>query len=477
MTILYYFSVKYRKHLKNELGRSSRFQCEECTEILLEPYQTECGFRYCYPCVYKLDNQKTCPGCSKEIESFQKNINYDRAIEKEILKQKVSCINSECAKNLTVKELKDHEGDCDYRKHQCTFCDETYLHTYEKEHLEKECKKVLRKCESCDIELTREILETVHRNINGETFDNLCPKWRRTCPYQCCDTIFDSVKLHLATCIKRPVRCMLWKMGCKMVTADERMNEHIKTNEIHHAELLTKFLLQARSTNRNSQSQLWQSAQIFSDNAEAIKQSTLKATNQISQSSVNILNHSGTIKSLKDEFSTIKNARKNDSVLNKSSWQEMSPSNTVEYIWTVTDIRQKIIDAKQNNSLTQVLSEPFYLRRPGYRIRLKIYPNGDGTGKNVFLSAFFVIMKGDHDNTLQWPFNKRVRLCVLKDGHEVPSTTIRMRPDYNESCYGRPTNEHNVAAGQPNFVNINQLLNEQRLISNGSLQIRFTMEL
>lgn len=38
-----------------------------------------------------------------------------------------------------------------------------------------------------------------------------------------------------------------------------------------------------------------------------------------------------------------------------------------------------------------------------------MYLNGDGTGKGTHLSLFFVVMKGDYDALLPWPFRHKVR--------------------------------------------------------------------
>lgn len=39
---------------------------------------------------------------------------------------------------------------------------------------------------------------------------------------------------------------------------------------------------------------------------------------------------------------------------------------------------------------------------------LRIYLNGDGTGRGTHLSLFFVVMKGPNDALLRWPFNQKV---------------------------------------------------------------------
>ena len=38
---------------------------------------------------------------------------------------------------------------------------------------------------------------------------------------------------------------------------------------------------------------------------------------------------------------------------------------------------------------------------------LRLYPLGDGMGKNTHLSLFFVVMKSKYDSLLQWPFTNQ----------------------------------------------------------------------
>lgn len=44
---------------------------------------------------------------------------------------------------------------------------------------------------------------------------------------------------------------------------------------------------------------------------------------------------------------------------------------------------------------------------------LRIYLNGDGTGRGSHLSLFFVVMRGHSDALLKWPFNQKVILIIM----------------------------------------------------------------
>lgn len=51
----------------------------------------------------------------------------------------------------------------------------------------------------------------------------------------------------------------------------------------------------------------------------------------------------------------------------------------------------------------------FYTAKYGYKLCLRLYLNGDGTGKRTHLSLFIVIMRGEYDALLPWPFRNKVR--------------------------------------------------------------------
>lgn len=44
---------------------------------------------------------------------------------------------------------------------------------------------------------------------------------------------------------------------------------------------------------------------------------------------------------------------------------------------------------------------------------LRLYANGDSTAKNVAMSLFLVIMKGNYDALLTWPFKQKVTFVLL----------------------------------------------------------------
>ena len=49
---------------------------------------------------------------------------------------------------------------------------------------------------------------------------------------------------------------------------------------------------------------------------------------------------------------------------------------------------------------------------------IRAYLNGDGSGERTHLSIFFVIMKGEYDPLLRWPFEHKVSLVLVDQEHK-----------------------------------------------------------
>ncbi len=83
-----------------------------------------------------------------------------------------------------------------------------------------------------------------------------------------------------------------------------------------------------------------------------------------------------------------------------------------QFTWRIDNIREKIGLAQGGDQDASVMYSPsFYSLEAGYKLSLCIYPAGDNN--QGFLSLYFVVMKGQYDEILQWPFQKRVYLSLL----------------------------------------------------------------
>ena len=58
-------------------------------------------------------------------------------------------------------------------------------------------------------------------------------------------------------------------------------------------------------------------------------------------------------------------------------------------------------------------SQPFYTSVDGYKLQLKVYANGIGSGAGTHLSLYARLMKGDNDDKLSFPLNATITVQIL----------------------------------------------------------------
>ena len=124
-------------------------------------------------------------------------------------------------------------------------------------------------------------------------------------------------------------------------------------------------------------------------------------------------------------------------------------------IWKIPQFAQRMVDA-QSGKYTSIFSLPFYTSRYGYKLCLRLYILGDGIGKGTHMSLFFVVMRGEFDTILQWPFTYKVTFCLLNHngGKDIVDSFL---PDPMSSSFKKPKTDMNVASGCPRFVSISDV--------------------
>ena len=78
--------------------------------------------------------------------------------------------------------------------------------------------------------------------------------------------------------------------------------------------------------------------------------------------------------------------------------------------------------AKQKKWKTEWRSPPFYNDLKGYKLCLGVHPNGYSFFMNEWVSINLILMKGEFDNQLMWPFTGKLCVQLLNqyqdEGHE-----------------------------------------------------------
>ena len=129
--------------------------------------------------------------------------------------------------------------------------------------------------------------------------------------------------------------------------------------------------------------------------------------------------------------------------------------------WKISGFAEVLRKAKSGEK-TRIYSEPFY--RYGYKCRLRCDPNGYSPAQNTHLSLYFVVMKGEHDDILPWPFHKKVTVTLIDQQENVTDRKAIVKllladpNDFeNNTSFVKPVTESNPGYGYGNFVSHDKL--------------------
>ena len=136
--------------------------------------------------------------------------------------------------------------------------------------------------------------------------------------------------------------------------------------------------------------------------------------------------------------------------------KEISNYNGV-LLWKISDFARKRQDAVTGRQVS-FYSPCFYSSSYGYKMCVRLYLNGDGMGRGTHISVFFVVMRGQYDALLRWPFRQKVTFMLL-DQDNVEHVIDAFRPDPTSNSFQRPKREMNIASGCPTFCPLSELNN------------------
>ena len=128
------------------------------------------------------------------------------------------------------------------------------------------------------------------------------------------------------------------------------------------------------------------------------------------------------------------------------------------FMWRIPDLAKRKRDAIDGR-ITSLYSPPFYTAKNGYKMCIRVYLNGDGMGHKTHLSLFFVLMKGEFDALLKWPFENKVSLILVDQNHRKHLVQT-FKPTPESSSFQRPISDMNVASGCPQFCKLSVLDDE-----------------
>jgi hypothetical protein len=109
---------------------------------------------------------------------------------------------------------------------------------------------------------------------------------------------------------------------------------------------------------------------------------------------------------------------------------------------------------------TSIYSAPFYTSPTGYKMCARLYLYGDGNARRTHMSLFSVLMRGEYDAILKFPFHFKITFCLYDQTNQQRHIIDSFRPDTKSNSFQRPRSDMNIASGIPKFVPLSILQQE-----------------
>ena len=127
------------------------------------------------------------------------------------------------------------------------------------------------------------------------------------------------------------------------------------------------------------------------------------------------------------------------------------------FIWRIDHYRKQFDQALSATGEDPAIFSPaFYTAQYGYKLRLKAYLNGRDRGRGTHLSLYIIIMRGEYDALLDWPFKQKITFYLLDQGDQSNHRTHQLSPNRSlpniKVVFNRPTVRENLGIGNPCFV-------------------------
>lgn len=385
-----------------------KYLCSICHDVLRQPCQNVCGHRFCRRGVAKrleTTNAFPCPQCEIEGEDddearFVKEVYPDNAARRDLFKQKARCINPNCTWEDIFKNYDKHDEECPHKLMPCNKCSTEVPRSQMETHLSSECPMRSSGCTGC-----AEHIRKITANVQSlaEKLQRLEVTGARSSSQEPTGNLIGEVK--------------------KLEQKNKILEASVK---VFHKEILKNQELIAT---------LERQRRLDREMLDAMDKKCRDIERMVSMSDINI-------KETELRISSIENACYDG-----------------KYLWKLTDFSRKRQDAIEGRT-TSIYSEPFFTHRTGYKMCVRLYLNGDGLGKGTHLSLFFVLMRGQYDTLLPWPFRQKVTFKFIDQSNHEHQVDC-FRPDPTSTSFKRPNSDMNIASGCPLFMPLTLLENPQ----------------
>ena len=147
------------------------------------------------------------------------------------------------------------------------------------------------------------------------------------------------------------------------------------------------------------------------------------------------------------------------------------------FIWKINDYKQKLIESMYKN--TEIVSEPFYTTRFGYKMATSVFLNGNGSGEGKYMSIYIKLLQGEYDNILDWPFMLPISFTVFdqnSDSEKRANIVESFVPDPTWKHFQKPVKDiDQLGFGYPKFIS-HEILRTREYVKGDSLIVKVKVD-
>ncbi|XP_071094415.1 TNF receptor-associated factor 4-like isoform X1 [Haliotis cracherodii] len=148
------------------------------------------------------------------------------------------------------------------------------------------------------------------------------------------------------------------------------------------------------------------------------------------------------------------------------------------FMWKISNYKAKYIEAIYKNG-KEIVSQPFYTSRYGYKAALSVFLNGNGAGEGKYLSVYIKLLPGEYDNVLDWPFLLPVSFTIFdqcSDPDMRVNITESFVPDPTWKHFQKPSKDiESLGFGYPKFVS-HEILKSRDYIKDDSIIVKVCVD-
>ena len=338
----------------------------------------------------------------------------------------------------SVEMLDDHVTKCEFTLVSCpNKCevksdDLQLIRKVLDDHLKTTCPNRDYECEDCGEKGTYASITEEH--------DQVCANKLVPCLNTECTVTIERGKFMEHICMFTEVACKYHNIGCNVRKVRMHMKQHEEEDDKAHLHLALEKIVKLDSMVSLSQSENASlMATVFHD-ISSLKDTT---TSLIQKLDNTVSSSNGNITSLRASLSLVEKTttsldKTTNSLMQTTTFLKKTTTSleetttslekaTTSLEKTTTSMKKDIDVINKRESFTFKMSdyslrkaenqtyysEPFYTSCDGYRICIRVDPNGNDDCEATHVSVFVKLLKGSNDQKLQWPFLGTVTVELL----------------------------------------------------------------